>query len=147
MRAFLYVQETGNMYDCRADGPSLIATGYSGQPPYVNDPQAQSLKARGPIPRGRYRIGRRFDHVRLGADCMFLEPFDDNAMSGRSGFFIHGDNSYGNATASHGCIVLNRRFRIAIGSAYPAILTVVRDEATAKRMAHCDVLPLGVVGV
>lgn len=47
---------------------------------------------------------------------MFLEPFQSNDMMGRSGFFIHGDNRYGNRTASHGCIILPRKARDEIAT-------------------------------
>lgn len=93
---------------------TVLGRGYSGHPPYVNDPTAEALVARGPIPRGSYRVLRAFAHVRLGPVSMFLEPIRDTDMRGRSGFFIHGDNEYGNQTASHGCIILPRKAREAI---------------------------------
>lgn len=88
-----------------------LARGYSGHPPFVNDVTAQAVVARGPIPVGNYNIGRAFNHVRLGPCVFYLDPWDDNSMHGRSGFFIHGDNEFGNQTASHGCIILSRSIR------------------------------------
>lgn len=102
-----------------------LGKGYSGQPPYVNAPEAEALAARGPIPRGGYRVERPFDHVRLGPQSMFLTPVKGGNMHGRSGFFIHGDNGYGNQTASHGCIVLSRAVRDEIAKLAPIHLQVV----------------------
>ena len=103
----VYSQSKGTLaYAPEGKDPRILARGYSGHPPYVNDPEAQALKARGPIPRGRYRVGNPWDHVRLGPVVFFLEPLDPGMMFGRSGFLIHGDNKYGNRTGSHGCIIM-----------------------------------------
>lgn len=104
---------------------SRLGKGYSGHPPYVNDAEAEALKARGPIPRGSYRIGRSFDHVRLGPLSMYLDPLKGTEQFGRSGFFIHGDNSYGNYSASHGCIILGRSIRAKIADSGATVLQVV----------------------
>lgn len=113
----IYEQSTGKLTDAPKNAdPTRLGTGYSGHPPHVNDAEAQALKARGPIPRGRYRVSHPWEHVRLGPVAMFLVPFVANDMQGRSGFFIHGDNSYGNNTASHGCIILPRRIREEIAT-------------------------------
>lgn len=112
-----YVQSTGRLYlHTEGENPALksLGSGYSGHPPYVNEPEAEALIARGPIPRGDYRLIGPFDHVRLGKIILHLEPEKGNDMRGRSGFLIHGDNSFGNRSASHGCIVLKRSIREAI---------------------------------
>lgn len=108
----IYSQSKGTL--CHApegENPRILGRGYSGHPPYVNDPEAQSLKALGPIPRGLYRVSSPWDHVRLGPVVFFLEPVRPDQMMGRSGFLIHGDNKYGNRTGSNGCIVLPRKVR------------------------------------
>ena len=113
----IYSQSKGSMCDATDEkNPRILGRGYSGHPPFVNDPCAEALKARGPIPRGKYRVSHPWNHVRLGSVAMFLEPVDPAAMKGRSGFFIHGDNSYGNNTASHGCIILSRKIRDEIAT-------------------------------
>lgn len=113
----IYSQSTGVLsYAPEGENPRILARGYSGQPPYVNDPDAQALKARGPIPRGLYRVSHPWDHVRLGPVSFFLDPHPRNTMMGRSGFFIHGDNKYGNRTASHGCIIVPRKARDEIAT-------------------------------
>lgn len=108
----IYTQSKGSLaYVAEGENPRIIARGYSGHPPYVNDAKAEALKARGPIPRGVYRVSHPWDHVRLGPVSFFLDPDPANLMHGRSGFFIHGDNQYGNNSASHGCIILPRKAR------------------------------------
>lgn len=117
-KALIYDIRTGALFEAvpavaggEATPGKRLARGYSGHPPFVNDPTAQAVVARGPIPVGNYNIGRAFNHVRLGPCVFYLDPWNDNAMHGRSGFFIHGDNEFGNQTASHGCIILSRAIR------------------------------------
>lgn len=118
-KALLYDIRTGALFEASppvaggeaTPGKRLARGGYSGHPPFVNDPTAQAVVARGPIPVGNYNIGRAFNHVRLGPCVFYLDPWNDNSMHGRSGFFIHGDNEFGNKTASHGCIILSRAIR------------------------------------
>lgn len=106
----IYSQSKGSLTHVpEGENPRILGRGYSGHPPFVNDPSAQNLTARGPIPRGLYRIARPFDHVRLGPVVFYLDPLTDIAP--RSGFFIHGDNRYGNRSGSHGCIIMARSVR------------------------------------
>lgn len=112
-----YSQATGVLHHRQGDTVKRLGRGYSGQPPYVNKPEAEALRAAGPIPRGTYRVHRPFDHVRLGPWSLYLEP--KTPIHGRSGFFIHGDNRLGNQTASHGCIILPRAVRQAVADLAP----------------------------
>lgn len=107
----VYSQSKGSLSDANETAPRILGRGYSGAPGFVNDPDAQALKARGPIPRGLYRVMAPFDHVRLGPVVFYLDPVHPDRMMGRSGFFIHGDNKYGNRTGSSGCIILPRKVR------------------------------------
>lgn len=113
-RHFTYEVESGIFTVRNGDDVKRIGKGYSGQPPFVNQPSSETLVAAGPIPRGEYRVHWPFRHVRLGPLAFFLEPLDGTKMHGRSGFFIHGDNALGNRTASHGCIILSRTDRAKI---------------------------------
>lgn len=124
-REWVYSQSRGILWLRVGDETKRIGIGYSGHPPYVNDTSAEALKARGPIPRGSYRVGRGFDHVRLGRLVFYLEPASSNVMHGRSGFFIHGDNEYGDNSASFGCIVLKRSVRDRIAAEDIRTLVVV----------------------
>ena len=93
------------------DALVCIATGYAGAPSARNDPDRQDEKGVGPIPVGVWHIDAPKDHPRLGPQAFHLEPDKAVQVYGRSGFFIHGDNSRGGGSASNGCIVLNRRTR------------------------------------
>ena len=124
-KEFVYSQETGVLHYRQGDEVTRIGKGYAGSPPFVNDPSAEALVARGPIPRGSYRCSWAFRHVRLGPVAIFLEPDPSNDMHGRSGFFIHGDNAFGNQTASNGCIVLSRPQRERIEALLPKCRTLV----------------------
>lgn len=126
-KELVYDSRKGIIWVREGDTVTRLGRGYSGQPPYVNAPEAEGFKARGPIPRGRYRVGRPMDSVRLGALAMFLDPVDPGTMQGRSGFFIHGDNSLRNQSASHGCIILDRKVREAISKLVPIELEVVGE--------------------
>lgn len=129
MTRYRYVQGTGRLFEVNGDGESekltRIAVGYSGSPPYVNRPEAEALKAAGPIPRGQYRIRLLGDFVAFGPCVLGLEAKEPKQLLGRSGFLIHGDNKYGNRTASHGCIILPRKIRDRIAASLPATLDVV----------------------
>ena len=93
-----------------------IATGYSGYGAHANLAADETLKALGPIPRGRYTIGapEALDGGPHGPFVLPLDAHPDNEMLGRSGFLMHGDNSEGNHTASMGCIILPRATRVLV---------------------------------
>lgn len=79
---------------------------YAGAPGFVNDPSAEHLRSKGPLPRGFYRIVEA-DHPRFASPALKLYPLPETEMYGRSGFWIHGDNHLGNRSASSGCIICN----------------------------------------
>ena len=123
---WVYTQRTGSMYK---PDKSLLTHGYSGNTIGLNNPDKQEMIGVGPIPRGEYTIGPAhapIDH--LGRLALPLYPAPMNAMHGRSGFFIHGDNPAMNHTASNGCIILGPAFRQAILSSNDFILVVVDEE-------------------
>jgi hypothetical protein len=104
---WLYAQSTGRL---SCDG-GFEGSGYSGFGTGLNDPDSEAIPNVGPIPRGRWKIVRWEDHHGdKGPVVAMLEPVGHDAH-GRSGFLIHGDNSLGNHTASHGCIILPRMVR------------------------------------
>lgn len=128
MKEFVYAQATGRLWlrdEATAEKAAPVGRGYSGHPPYVNQTDAEALIARGPIPRGSYRLVGPFNHVRLGPCVFYLDPAKGNAMFGRSGFFVHGDNEHGNQTASHGCIILSRAIRDKMATTATRTLVVV----------------------
>ena len=86
--------------------------GYAGRGQGRNNIAMIRVAMMGPIPPGRYRIGKAYDHPLLGPVTMNLAPLAGTQMFGRSLFRIHGDNRSGDA--SQGCIVLTRRLREAI---------------------------------
>lgn len=123
---YVYEQATGRfLWRCGAS-VRLIATGYAGAPGFVNDPYADHIRSRGPIPKGLYRIVPR-EHPRFAPPALFLAPEPGNAMHGRSGFYIHGDNARGDQSASSGCIILPKgvRERISYLIDWDATLEVV----------------------
>lgn len=69
------------------------------------------MVGQGPIPKGRWRLGYRQHHPRLGPAAIPLDPEEGTATKGRSGFFIHGDNGRGDRSASSGCIILPKLVR------------------------------------
>lgn len=118
---WIYQQTTGELLH---DG-QYLTTGYSGHGEGLNSPAHETVPNVGPIPAGKWKIGREFRHPAKGPVCMRLTPVGHNAH-GRSGFLIHGDNQAVNHTASEGCIILARvtRARIA-GSGDDDLLVVV----------------------
>lgn len=100
--------------------------GYAGHKRGRNNPALQDRRSVGPLPRARYFISPARAHPRLGPIAMALTPALGSEMFGRSGFFIHGDNSTGDA--SRGCIILPRQAR-----------SMIADLIDAHRLAWLDV--------
>lgn len=94
----------------------FVAVGYSGLDEDMNDPDAESVQGKGPIPAGFYRIGSPYDSEDHGPVVLPLTPDEDNEEYGRSGFLIHGDSLHRPGHASHGCIILSRIIREQIAS-------------------------------
>lgn len=95
-----------------AQGGETRGRGYAGRGQGRNNIAMIRVAMMGPIPPGRYRIGKAYDHPLLGPVTMNLEPLPGTQMFGRSLFRIHGDNKAGDA--SQGCIVLGRTLRESI---------------------------------
>jgi len=103
-----------------------VATGYSGAPGSVNNPDQEAVHNVGPIPRGAYTIGPlEAHHGHLGPNVLHLTPFGHQAH-GRTRIYIHGDNSLGNRSASEGCVILPPAVRTSIGNSRDNTLEVVR---------------------
>lgn len=106
---YRYNSATGQMFF----HDDLLAAGYSGAAPWTNNPEGEQLLSLGPIPRGLWRMGIHRHHPKLGPIAIPLSPL--GYIFGRSGFWIHGDNSKGDRSASSGCIILDRVTREKIG--------------------------------
>ncbi len=113
---YFYGQSTGILKHSESSTLTVIGTGYAGgdcghNPGGVNNPALQSVPQVGPLPQGVYTIEEPIDHPKLGPCAMRLTPGTDNEMFGRSGFFIHGDNSNGDRSASEGCMIMGPLIR------------------------------------
>jgi len=90
----------------------FVGDAYAGAPGYTDDPAAEDLVNKGPLPEGWYTMLPPVDKpYSVGAYAIELVPDATNDMHGRSGFFCHGDNPQGNHSASDGCIVALRVIR------------------------------------
>lgn len=98
----------------RGPSGSIIGVGYSGIGGGLNNPGEQETRDVGPIPAGKYTIGKAYHHPELGPVTMNLEPDPANEMFGRSLFRAHGRKSPGDMTSSHGCIVQDHDARVLI---------------------------------
>lgn len=116
-----YIQAAGEAILVTSKDRVPVGKGYSGQPPFTNNPNAEAMKMLGPIPKGWYTIepvlSRRST---LGAYVLPLIPDKLNEMFGRSGFFIHGDSKTKPGYASHGCIILPLKARQFIDTQVPS---------------------------
>jgi len=116
MYGFLYSQSTGLFSIEDFDGNvAALGRGYSGHGADRDNPDSEIIAGRGPIPRGVWKIHDPVHHIRLGPLAFYLEPVGHDAHW-RTEFFIHGDNSRGDRSASTGCIILERRVREAIAA-------------------------------
>jgi hypothetical protein len=117
-----YSQTTGQL---TGDDGAVLGTGYSGNGAGLNNPAMQDVIDRGPLPQGIYTVGHPLnppDH--LGPLAMPLTPDPSNEMHGRSGFFMHGDNSRHDQSASEGCIIMPQLTRLNVSSASDRTLEV-----------------------
>lgn len=112
--SFTYQQSTGQIFDPTGN---LLDTGYAGNGDGLNNPAMQNIINVGPIPQGTYFIQPPLDDPELGPQVLFLQPNQSNEMFGRCSFYIHGDNSQMNHSASSGCIILGPNTRQIIGNA------------------------------
>lgn len=117
-----YQQETGKLL---SDHGVLAGTGYSGNGEFKNRPDAQMLKDHGPIPQGRYTIGKPYDSADHGPYVLPLHPHIGNQMFGRDAFLMHGDSKSAPGTASKGCIIMPRVVREVVGESEDNVLEVV----------------------
>jgi hypothetical protein len=104
----IYEQKTGKLTD---DLGQLLGRGYSGHGEGKNNPEMESVKNIGPIPRGKYYKGVVIDSDKTGPFSIALIPDENNEMYGRSGFMLHGDSKKLPGTASTGCIAAPRKVR------------------------------------
>lgn len=116
---WVWDQSDGRLY---RNGKS-VAVGYSGKGAARNNPAMQNVRATGPIPQGKWFIGKPKRSARTGPHVMDLTP-DGHDAFGRSAFQIHGDNATG--TASSGCIILPRAIREMISNSGDNRLTVIQ---------------------
>ena len=137
---FTYAQDTGALFDPNG---VLLVRGYSGNTTGLNNPMAQNRVGVGPLPQGVYTIGPPHSPVdHLGPLALPLYPDHANAMFGRSGFFMHGDNSKMNHTASNGCIIMPPQVRKTVNEAYVKKLHVVATEVEARDLYVPAPIPL-----
>ena len=103
-----------------------IGTGYSGHPPYVNDPSAEAIRGEGPIPRGFWTFGEAIQHPVLGW-ALPISPNIGTETFGRDGFYCHGDeiSHPGQELASDGCMIMGLAIRQEINSDQDKELQVV----------------------
>lgn len=118
-----YIQRTGELLH----NWGHVAFGYSGHGEGKNNPEMQQAVGIGPIPCGTYRIGKPYDHPKLGPHVMNLDPVEGTATFGRSEFRMHGDSISDPGSASHGCVVMNRIIRNKVSESGDDLLRVIAE--------------------
>jgi hypothetical protein len=104
----------------------LVWTGYSGNGPWRNNPEAESIHGHGPIPRGRWLIGAPEDRPTTGRFSLSLTAGAGTKTLGRSGFYIHGEKRGAPpGNNSLGCLIFPRLIRWAIAGSGDRDLEVV----------------------
>jgi hypothetical protein len=121
---WLYVQDSGYLYWQRA----YITTGYAGQGKGLNNADYQHVVGIGPIPRGRWLMGRAFEQHPTSATIR-LTACPETEAEGRSGFLIHGGRRTGARTASRGCIILPKHVRQRMMSRRGLLLVARRSDS------------------
>lgn len=103
----------------------LFGSGWAGQGIGRNNPDAQQIHNIGPLPRGKYKIGKAYHHPKLGPVVMDITPDPINEMLGRSLFRIHGAASQNPELSSEGCIIMPREVRQGIDTGIDKDLEVI----------------------
>jgi len=118
-----YRQTSGDLIH---DG-TLVGRGYSGAGRTLdegrNNPDMETVRGKGPIPAGLWRIHPPRNSRRVGPHAMDLTPVGHRAH-GRTAFMIHGDNRRGDA--SRGCIILTPGLRHRVSESGDTDLEVIR---------------------
>lgn len=132
-----YHQSTGKL----EHNGALVATGYSGaEPDGKNQAKMEMVRNVGPIPRGKYEIGKPYQSADKGPQVLPLTPVGHNAL-GRTDFRIHGDSVKHPGKASEGCIIVGRKVRDKIAMSGDNVLEVVMGihvakDAVERKSAH-----------
>ncbi|MFO1434846.1 MAG: RHS repeat-associated core domain-containing protein [Gammaproteobacteria bacterium] len=128
-----YVQSTGRLY-CVDDetGKSVYERCYSGSESRggKNDPDKESERRTGPIPRGGWDIGG-YDNSK-GPRTIDLSPRSGTETYGRDLFRIHGDSRRHPGNASEGCIICDLLTREKLTNGSGGTVTVIRAEPFAN---------------
>lgn len=110
---FRYSQSLGLFSIVLGKSVAHIGKGYAGRGPGLNNPDRDAVVGQGPIPRGFWKIEQE-RHPRFVEPAFRLTPCEGTVTHGRSGFWIHGDNTRMDNSASSGCPVLDRSVRVCI---------------------------------
>jgi len=120
-----FSQTTGHVTD---DSGTIIAHGYAGNnkdPKHLgkNNPELQGMKCVGPLPQGKYTIGKWGDHGEVGPNSAPLTQIEGETF-GRNDFLIHGPGGEDPANCSKGCIVIPHDERMKVIALKPDTVTV-----------------------
>ena len=125
--AWVYRQHSGELFH----NGKRVARGYSGAGRTAgegrNNHSLEWASHRGPIPSGKWKIGKAFHHPYKGPVTLPLRPADNNVAYYRDNFLIHGDsrNPTHAGLASEGCIILEPHVRHIIDQSSDRDLEVV----------------------
>jgi hypothetical protein len=130
-----YSVTAGTIDKVTDSGITALGTGYSGKGDGVDNPSMENVSGApgkpvaGPIPEGKYTIGKeqanKLGNGKVLSNSMRLTPSAGNNMYGRGGFLMHGGSW--NLTSSEGCIVVpDVGVRDAVGSSGINVLTVTQ---------------------
>lgn len=122
MAYWTYKQSTGELFN---DG-KLIDKGYSGVLTNKNNPDREQVRGMGPIPSGKWRIGRHTSSK--GPLTITLFHVSGNAYRrDMSTFRMHGERVHEvPGFASAGCIIMGHVTRLLVSKDIGATLEVVR---------------------
>jgi hypothetical protein len=98
----VYSQSRGTL----TQNGKVLARGYAGHGAGLNNPGLQGLRNVGPIPTGRYTIGKFTTFRNMPYSMPLTRVGPQPAGPSRGGFWIHAGRKDGAPTASRGCIVV-----------------------------------------
>ena len=123
--SWVLVQRTGNLYSPSGE---VVTVAYSGHSEGKNNPELESVPNVGPIPRGLWAMSAPRSTLTHGPFVIPLTPLPGTDTHGRSGFMCHGDSVSTPGSASLGCLILPKPYRVRLWKSGDPLLRVVAEE-------------------
>ena len=98
-----------------------------------NNPALEAVANVGPIPRGMWAVSAPRSTLTHGPYVLPVTALPETHTFGRTGFLLHGDSVVTPGSASQGCVILPKAYRVRLWKSGDPLLRVVADESDVSR--------------